>query len=80
MTPLERAAAAVERLVGTHCERCEAQLAGDPAEIARAVLTAIREPSDAMKKANFDRWERGDDPDISERWAVMIDAALAEEG
>ena len=45
---LERAAHAVELLIESHCPACEAQLAGDPVEIARAVLDALMTPTPEM--------------------------------
>lgn len=46
MTPLERAARAVETMLGVNGELC-----ATPEDIARAVLTAIREPDKAMIEA-----------------------------
>lgn len=43
MTPLERAARAVDGLIGVGDQLC-----ATPEEVARAVLTAIREPSSDM--------------------------------
>lgn len=84
MTPLERAAKALEEALREPVNRMWAKPdsegiePGDYLSAARAVLTAIREPSEGMVRANSDHWERGDDPSIAERWQVMIDAALSE--
>ena len=45
-------------------------------EKARAILTAIRDPTPAMLKAGGEVKNDSDDPSII--WASMVDAALAE--
>lgn len=47
-------------------------------DTARALLLAIREPSEAMEDAASDRDTLGYDPPPSQVWLAMIDAALAE--
>lgn len=84
MTPLERAARALaDRADGgpwEHLPRAHHQLY---IEDARAVLEAIREPSEAMKRAGTAVMRGdGDDKywaDAVGAYAAMIDAALAEE-
>lgn len=56
-----------------------------PMDLARAVLTAIREPSEAMSKSGGDALDDGTGAAGSNHAAeacfrAMIDAALAEEG
>lgn len=91
MTPLERAARALCTLDGKEPDvgepfDVEAQPFGGPAssepswlsyrDAARAVLQAIREPSDAMLDAG-DIWTNEQcSPDAI--WQAMIDAALEE--
>lgn len=70
----ERIIRRVELLIDTHCPKCETQLAGDPEEIADAVLDVLAEPDEGMLRAAND-WYPGDDPDFSERWAKAIEAA-----
>lgn len=76
---IKRAARAVEQLIGSHCENCETPIPSDPHEIARAVLQAIREPSEAMKIAGHG--EEAPSRQVSKVpniWQAMIDAALAD--
>ncbi len=47
----------------------------DMVDAARAVLTAMREPTDAMHSAV---WHTASDEDADDYWRGMIDAALAE--
>ena len=82
MTPLERAAQA---LVGARIN--EPGYNGDWDEddviLVRAVLNAIREPSEAMLNAGAqkDQWVQGEGQDPQpEVYTAMIDAALAEDG
>ena len=88
---LERAAAAVELHIESHCPSCQVQLPGDPVDIARAVLQAIREPDEAMVEAavhaDIPGGRYADDTftesiifedDAPVIWQAMIDAALAE--
>lgn len=89
MTPLDRAIAAINNTARV------ANIAGDeggvlsdtpfrvitnPEDVARAVIAAIREPSEAMKSQYYERacdgLEQVNDP--AEVMAVMIDALLAE--
>lgn len=85
MNPLERACRAAH---DEHNGDANARaLAADPAwdgwkswiPVARAVLTAIREPSGAMIKAVSEGGFWFDDR-VERDWQTMIDAALAEEG
>lgn len=53
---------------------------------ARAVLTAIREPSEGMivkgQQTVMEHWQRDDGPDedsAEQAWQAMIDAALSEQ-
>lgn len=70
MTPLERAARAIDDLLGI-----DGQLCATPTEVARAVITAISEPSEGMVHAGS---RGGDWPHSKESWHAMIDALLAE--
>lgn len=70
MTPLERAGSAAANIVGEDFETFR----GIYIDVARAVLTAIREPSEGM-------WDAGDavcDNNAIGAWQAMIDAALEE--
>lgn len=71
MTPLERAAAVLEREVGSHCANCETPIPYEPRDLARAVLQAIREPSGDLLECIHGRSTVTD-------WKAMIDAALEE--
>lgn len=69
MTTLERAAAAVED-----------QMASDdnmPEDIARAVLIAIREPSETMIEEGYESYT-ADGGSLRDVFMNMIDAALGE--
>lgn len=94
MTPLERAiaiinnTARIENIAGDQLGVAEANplyVVTNPADVARAVLTAIREPSEGMETAGVVEgdWNR-DNLDLGEEakkvWAAMIDAALSEGG
>lgn len=49
------------------------------APLARAVLEAVRRPTDVVEKAGYDRWlSVGGGPCIEAIWEAMIDAALEE--
>lgn len=77
MTPLERAKQAVSNEV---VEPIDDWKAG---EIVRAVLLAIREPSEGMKTAGAYQLNEGAHLDASLKdvafaWQIMIDAALEE--
>jgi len=88
MTPLERAATAVREADGTYPNgdgkwMAEGGIVGDDhwLSIARAVLEAIREPSEVMAKAGTDTLPAFEAPlqaDASDCWQAMIDAALGE--
>lgn len=76
MTPLERAARALHAELGLDWPYVYDDAAMK--EVVRAVLTAIREPSEewmneAMKSDQIIAWR-----DYREFWQAMIDAALAE--
>jgi hypothetical protein len=83
MTPMQRAEEAVAVAIEAHCPSCGVQLPGDPKDIARAVLQAIREPSGQMIMTGIA--ERHEQP-VPEAWSLateniwraMIDAALSE--
>lgn len=84
MTPLERAARAAQEADGAYAHESgmwmkEGGLVTDShwKDIARAVLIAIREPSDAMRIAGGET-KHWDDMDQDDVWGLMIDAALAE--
>ena len=47
-------------------------------EKARAILTAIRDPTPAMLKAGADATNPPDDCCVENIWVSMVDAALAE--
>ena len=47
-------------------------------EKARAILTAIRDPTPAMLKAGGEVMNDSDDPYVDTIWVSMVDAALAE--
>jgi len=69
MTPLERAVAAIENMTGWDAD-------GEPhIDIVRAVIGAVREPSDAMAEAADDL---GPDKTGAQYWPAMIDALLEE--
>jgi hypothetical protein len=91
MTPLELASAAIIEALreqGDLMDDCGApewaQVDGafrvEP--LARAVLAAIREPSEAMidaaRNAKFPVYRDGKDHSTVPRWQAMVDAALAE--
>lgn len=86
MTPLERAARAVrDEIAHPHGNGewiLDEGFRDDSyfADVARAVLTAIREPSEGMNVAGFMTMAPGDPEreDAADCWRVMIDAALAE--
>lgn len=81
MTPLERAAKAIDDLLGV-----DGQLDATPEEAARAVLEAIREPSEVMVAGaginapeEIVFYDRADvQAHLSRAWQAMIDAALEE--
>lgn len=56
-----------------------------PQEVVRAIIAAMREPTQAMLDATIPRYQehnRGDDPYASEMadyWTTMIDAALGDQ-
>lgn len=90
MSPIEKAASAIAELRCEHRNRKDAGLAKEgfwpdrhaqpsDTEIARAVLVAIREPSEAMIEAGAD--EQGDCHGYESKaalaqWQAMIDVAL----
>lgn len=84
MTPLERAARAAEAAVFNPAGGYSVSIRGDIevfyANIARAVLTAIREPNEAMKRAAEEREAIFPIGEPFDQWFIMIDALLAEEG
>ena len=47
-------------------------------ENARAILTAIRDPTPTMLKAGADATDPPDDCCVENIWVSMVDAALAE--
>ena len=47
-------------------------------EKARAILTAIRDPTLTMLKAGGEVMNDSDDPYVDTIWVSMVDAALAE--
>lgn len=54
-----------------------------PEDCARAVLAAMREPTEAMEVAGFhqvDPTNQHPDDVMQNVWTAMIDAAMAEEG
>lgn len=86
---IERVARAAENAIlnpMAHC--CSVSIVGDPARfynvIARAVLTAMREPTEAMIQAGAEKLPSvvdtmGEaDEAASDAWRAMIDAALEE--
>jgi hypothetical protein len=86
MTPLERAARALEKQLFKRITAIERPVNGarypitisgpmDMQEAVRAVLTAIREPSDVMLDRAYNHMEaNGCDPRFA--WEAMIDAML----
>lgn len=85
MTPLERAARAAQEADGAYAHESgqwmkEGGLVTDShwKDIVRAVLEAIREPSEGMEESAGNRDTIGYDPPPSAVWQAMIDAALAE--
>lgn len=78
MTPLERAARALQQADEIGADAWEAMTHGEQMGYlikARAVLTAIREPSEAMDFAAA----ACESSYIGDVYTAMIDAALAEE-
>jgi len=73
MTPLERAAAAIEAALGPDDTICST-----PKDVVRAVLTAIREPSEDMISVGGDDFDTAVPNEVEGLWQAMIDAALAE--
>lgn len=85
MTPLKRAAQAVEaEFLAQGIIDLVVEDRVDLRALARAVLTAIREPSEAMLDRGMDGAPDLDcsfEPDHSRIvWQAMIDAALGEQG
>lgn len=82
MTPLERAARDVAAITGTHCAGCQTEHSWDAEEIVRAVLLAIREPSEGMKSAGaenlFGSASENWGDDARQVYRAMIDKALEE--
>lgn len=90
MTPIERAARAICVTFGYDPDSDDQVGLGEPGDVnwnmfedhVRAVLTAIREPSEAMVKAaqqaKFPVYRDGKDHGTIPRWQAMIDAMLAE--
>ena len=79
MTPLERAAAALLSLIQGHTIEWglwDTEVQKEHLKAARAVLRAIREPSDAMIDAASD--SISDNYECGLAWREMIDAALNE--
>lgn len=89
MTPLERAILVLAQHEDAHSDEPLPSLTLDIEDIrrfsadyarysatARAVLQAIREPSDAMKRAGMDAC--GGDGSVLDGYEAMIDAALEE--
>jgi hypothetical protein len=80
MSTIERMARAAENMVlNPHQHGCSVSIVGNPARfydaIARAMLTAMREPTEDMVRAGcFD----GDAPYALGTWQTMIDVAMAE--
>jgi hypothetical protein len=86
MTPLERA----ERALAENLSTFLTDIDGSNEDVVlrnavRAVLTAIREPSEGMEDhgqgAILERWVKAEGPDVDSAkasWQAMIDAALAE--
>lgn len=85
MTPLERAARAAQEADGAYRHESgqwmkEGGLVGDShwQDIARAVLSAIREPSEGMVDRAFDLPPAIEGVDPKAAFTAMIDAALSE--
>lgn len=81
MTPIERAVKAVEeRLIG-HVDPTSHAMSeyGIASMIVPIVLTAIREPSEAMVVDTLDHEALDGRTTSRHIWQAMIDAALAEE-
>lgn len=88
MTPIERAARAIWEISGKpyHPQDIIAGMQAPDAlpdwerfvPQARAVLAAVREPSEVMEDAAMDRGKLGYDPPPSSVWTAMIDAMLEE--
>lgn len=89
MTPIERAARAICLTLGHDPDKDDEVGLGDPGDLnwnmfedqVRAVLEAIREPSEVMAKAGTDALPAFEAPlraDASDCWQAMIDAALSE--
>lgn len=73
MTPFERASTAVMEAMGDGPGSRDYMRAN---AIVRAVLNAIRDPSDAMKSAGMDAC--GGDGSVLDGYEAMIDAMLEE--
>lgn len=87
MTPLERAARALARFSVQseahfpYISKTEAERSWQAyVPQAKAVLEAIREPSEAMVRLGGCRMDDGGDSDAVLVWQAMIDAALTETG
>lgn len=66
-------------LIGNTCDVCSSRGAEVMQKNARAVLAAMREPTEAMHEAGNDELDRVDGAAFCESiWQIMIDAALAE--
>jgi hypothetical protein len=87
-TMIERVAIAIRKELGLDWPYAGH---GTLMEVARAILTAMREPTEVMRDAGADelpdRWADNPSDNTSEAyaqtadvWRAMIDAALAEEG
>lgn len=89
-SPIERAARALaeDAYDRQHCglpteptrEQFVSVMEASYRSTARAVLTAIREPSEGMWQAGDDHCEHRDTADPKAVWQAMIDAALSEGG
>ena len=70
---IDRVEAVIEGALGVDDQLCES-----PHRIARAIIAAMREPTEAMILANSDA-AGPDDEQTKRDWRAMIDAALAEQ-
>lgn len=81
-SPLERAARALQESRWPHCpydEQSE-QTKVNLQRHARAVLTAVREPSEGMLQAAEIATITARQDSFTDEWTAMIDAALSEGG
>ena len=77
MTPIERAARALGEAIGQHIDPdCDYDAVVENG--VRAVIAAIREPSEGMIDAMYDEYEGGGKGSLRDCWFEGIDTLLKE--